>query len=70
MSDYESKKRWDKENTVFVGIKFQKKTDQDCIDFLQGKNKRNIICAAIREYMAAHNEAPQSDENSQKENKQ
>ena len=51
-----SKIRWDKEHTVLVGIKFQRKTDQDCIDFLEGKNKRDTICAALREYMANHPE--------------
>ena len=55
-TDTEAKKRWDKENTFFIGIKFQKKTDQDVIDFLEGKNKRNIILTAIREYMANHKE--------------
>lgn len=55
-TDTEAKKRWDKENTFFIGIKFQKKTDQDVIDFLEGKNKRNIILAAIREYMENHKE--------------
>jgi hypothetical protein len=55
-TDSEAKKRWDKENTVFVGIKFQKKTDQDVIDFLEGKNKRDTICAALREYIKNHKE--------------
>lgn len=53
-TDSESKKRWDKEHTFFIGVKFQKKTDQDVIDFLEGKNKKNTICAAIREYMKNH----------------
>lgn len=56
MADYESKKRWDKEHTVFIGIKFQRKTDQDVIDYLDGKNKRDTICAALREYMKRHKE--------------
>lgn len=51
-TDTEAKKRWDKENTFFIGIKFQKKTDQDVIDFLEGKNKRDTVCEAIRFYMA------------------
>ena len=55
-TDTEAKKRWDKENTFFIGIKFQKKTDQDVIDFLANKNKRDTICAALREYMANHKE--------------
>ena len=55
-TDTEAKKKWDKENTFFIGIKFQKKTDQDVIDFLAGKNKRDTICAALREYMENHKE--------------
>lgn len=55
-TDSEAKRRWDKENTFFIGLKFQKKTDQDVIDFLGGKNKRDTICAAIREYMINHPE--------------
>ena len=51
MADAPSKRKWDKENTVLIAVKFQRKTDQDCIDFLDGKNKRDTICAALREYM-------------------
>ena len=54
MPDSEAKKKWDKANTVLMTIKFQRKTDQDCIDYLEGKNKRNTICAALREYMKNH----------------
>ena len=54
MPDYPSKRKWDKENTVLIAIKFQKKTDQDVIDFLEGKNKRDTVLAALREYMANH----------------
>lgn len=56
MPDAPSKRRWDAENTHKITIKFQKKTDQDIIDFLVGKNKRNIVCEAIREYMEKHKE--------------
>ena len=52
-----SKTRWDKEHTVQITLKFQRKTDQDCIDFLDGKNKRDTICAALREYMKNHKES-------------
>lgn len=54
MPDSPSKRRWDAEHTVHVSIKFQRKTDQDCIDYLEGKNKRDTICAALREYMKGH----------------
>lgn len=56
MPDPPSKKRWDKENTLLVPIKFQRKTDQDCIDFLEGKNRRDTICAALRFYMKHYKE--------------
>ena len=56
MPDAPSKIRWEKENIVFIAIKLQRKYDKDCIDFLEGKNKRNTICAALREYMENHKE--------------
>lgn len=56
MPDSEAKRRWDAENTLVITIKFQRKTDQDCIDFLEGRNKRDTICAALREYMRKENE--------------
>lgn len=56
MPDAPSKRKWDAENTVQIHVKFQRKKDQDCIDFLEGKNKRDTICAALREYMKNHPE--------------
>jgi len=56
MPDSPSKKRWDKENIVLIAVKFQRKYDSDCINFLEGKNKRDTICAALREYMENHKE--------------
>lgn len=54
MPDKPSKRRWDLENTFRITIKFQKKTDQDCIDFLAGKNYRDTVCTALRYYMEHH----------------
>lgn len=51
MADAPSKLKWDKLHTKVITIKFQRKTDQDVIDFLDGKNYRDTICAALREYM-------------------
>ncbi|MBO7727374.1 MAG: hypothetical protein J6S50_02490 [Oscillospiraceae bacterium] len=51
--DSDAKKRWDKENTYKVTIKFQKKTDSDILDYL-AKNERadftkqSIIKRAMR----------------------
>lgn len=56
MPDAPSKRRWDAEHTVKINIKFQRKTDQDVIDFLEGKNKRNVILEALREYIEHHKE--------------
>ena len=54
MPDSPSKRRWDKANIVLISIKLQRRYDQDCIDFLEGKNKRDTVLAALREYMANH----------------
>ena len=61
MGDSEAKKRWDKENMVFVGFKLfraigESKNDQDIIDFLSAKVKGEVIKAALREYMKNHPE--------------
>ena len=56
--DTEAKKRWDKENTVMVSIKFQKKTDMDILDYLfstaEGVSKQDVIKMALREYIENH----------------
>lgn len=56
--DTEAKKRWDKENTVMVSIKFQKKTDTDIIEYLlstsEGVTKQDIIKMALREHIENH----------------
>ena len=61
MPDSEAKKKWDKENMVFVAFKLfrtngNKRNDQDIIDFFEGKVKGEIIKAALREYMKNHPE--------------
>lgn len=60
-SDPESKKRWDKENTSPLLIKFQNKTDGDILEYLasasgEGRTKQSIIKLALREYMNNHKE--------------
>ena len=54
MPDSEAKKKWDAKNVRIFTVKFFRKTDRDVIEFLEGKNKRGILCDAIREYMANH----------------
>lgn len=56
MPDSPSKVRWDAENVRIFTFKLFRKTDQDVISFLETRNKRNTICAAIREYMENHKE--------------
>lgn len=54
MPDSEWKKKWDAQNTRIFSVKFFRRTDNDVIEFLESRNKRNIICAAIREYIENH----------------
>ncbi len=62
VGDSEAKKKWDKQNMVFVGFKLfrsvgDSKNDQDIIDYLDGKVRGEIIKTALREYIANHPEA-------------
>lgn len=43
--------QWDKLNTVFIGVKLQKSTDSDIIDYLQDKSKQTEIKKAMRYYI-------------------
>ena len=56
MYESEAKRKWQKENTVFIGVKLQKSTDADILRFLDGKSKQTMIKLAIREYMENHKE--------------
>ena len=61
VGDSEAKKKWDKQNMVFVGFKLfrsvgDNKNDQDIIDYLDGKVRGEIIKTALREYIANHPE--------------
>ena len=40
--------QWDKQNTVFVGVKLQKTTDSDIIEYLEDKPKQTTIKKALR----------------------
>ena len=54
MPDKEAKKRWDKENVLFVTTKLFASTDADIIAYLEGKPRATVIKAALREYMQNH----------------
>lgn len=56
MPDSEAKKKWDAKNVRIMTIKFFRKKDQDVIDYLEGHNKHDVVCDAIREYMVNHKE--------------
>lgn len=45
------KAAWNKENTVFIGIRLQKSTDSDIIEYLQDKPKQTEIKKAMRYYI-------------------
>ena len=56
MYESEAKRKWQKENTVFIGVKLQKSTDADILAFLQDKQNQTTIKIALREYMENHKE--------------
>lgn len=56
MPESEAKRKWQKENTVFIGVKLQKSTDADILRFLDGKQNQTAIKQALREYMKNHPE--------------
>ena len=56
MYESEAKRKWQKENTVFIGVKLQKSTDADILKFLEGKQNQTTIKLALREYMENHKE--------------
>ena len=50
---------WQKENTVKLSLRFQKGTDSDIIQFLEGKPRQATIKAALREFMKNHEDRPE-----------
>ena len=48
MAESEAKKKWMKENTSFIGLKLNHKTDSDILDALQGKQKQTEIKRLVR----------------------
>ena len=55
----EAYKKWAKEKTVVLSLRFQKSTDADIIEYLEGKSKQGTIKEALREYMKNHPSAAQ-----------
>lgn len=48
MPDSEAKREWTRENTKFVGLKLNNRTDADIIEWLGKDNKQGKIKDAIR----------------------
>ena len=47
---------WNKENTVFIGIRLQKSTDSDIIDYLEDKPKQTTIKKALKQLIKEETE--------------
>lgn len=45
---YSSQKKYDKDHTVFIGLKLNLKTDEDILKALEGKAKQTEIKKLIR----------------------
>lgn len=49
MADSQAKRDWMKQNTTFIGLKLNNKTDLDILQALDGKQKQTEIKRLIRE---------------------
>lgn len=59
MSRGKAKQEWDRENAVFVNLKFMRKTEAEMLDYLdaqfaKGIARGTLIKKAIKEYMTNH----------------
>lgn len=52
-SGYAAQKKYDAENTVFIGMKLNSKTDADILAALEGKAKQTEIKRLLRVALAA-----------------
>lgn len=51
MAETQARKEWTKENTTFVGLKLNNRTDNDILEALEGKPKQTEIKRLIRQGM-------------------
>ena len=51
MAETQARKEWTKENTTFVGLKLNNRTDKDILEALEGKPKQTEIKRLIRQGM-------------------
>lgn len=48
MAESKAHREWAKQNTTFIGIKLNNKTDKDILDALKGKPKQTEIKRLLR----------------------
>ncbi len=48
MPESNARKAWTKENTTFIGLKLNQRTDKDILDALEGKPKQTEIKRLLR----------------------
>ncbi len=51
MAETQARKEWTKENTTFVGLKLNNRTDKDILEALEGRSKQTEIKRLIRQGM-------------------
>ena len=56
MPDSEAKKKWMKENSKLIPIKFMKRTESDILEYLEDKPTATVIKNALRYYMTHEEE--------------
>ena len=56
MPETEARKKWTKENTVFIGLKLQKTTDREILEFLEGRQNQTEFKKAMYYYIAHQQE--------------
>ena len=49
MVETQARREWTKENTTFVGLKLNNRTDKDILEALEGKPKQTEIKRLIRQ---------------------
>jgi hypothetical protein len=55
MPESDARKNWTKQNTVFIGLKLNQRTDKDIIDAIEGKPKQTEIKRLLR--LALHDQS-------------
>jgi hypothetical protein len=64
--EYESHKKWMKENSVMINARLLKSTDADILEYLEGKNKQAEIKKGLR-YLIAQEKGKNNNDNQETE---